>query len=73
MGVSRTLDYCYFCNILPILHYALGLRFGKVCEQKREKNARKMQEKCKKNARKTQAKVRDKRNWLASYQTYIVI
>ena len=28
---------------MPILHYALGLRFGKVCEQKREQNARKTQ------------------------------
>ena len=25
--------------VKPILHYALGSRFGKVCEQKREKNA----------------------------------
>ena len=26
---------------MPILHFALGLRFGKVCEQKHEQNARK--------------------------------
>ena len=29
--------------IKAILHYALGLRFGKGCEQKREKNVRKTQ------------------------------
>ena len=28
-------------SIKPILHHALGLRFGKVCEKKREENARK--------------------------------
>ena len=33
-------------SIKPILHYVLGLRFGKVCEQKGEKNVRK----CEKNA-----------------------
>ena len=32
-------------SLKPILHHALGLRFGKVCEQKREKNARKTREK----------------------------
>ena len=26
---------------MPMLHYALGLRFGKVCEQKPEQNVRK--------------------------------
>ena len=29
----------YTCTFQPILHYTLGLRFGKVCEQKLEKNA----------------------------------
>ena len=33
----------------PILHYVLGLRFGKVCEKKRKKKTR---------------KTREKRNWL---------
>ena len=37
------------CIFKPILHYALGLRFGKVCKQKHEKNTRKTREK---NARK---------------------
>ena len=31
-------------NILkPILHYAFGLRFGNVCEHKRERDARETQ------------------------------
>ena len=45
------------CNTLhnltflkPILYYAFGLRFGNVCEHKREKNSRKTQEKREKNA-----------------------
>ena len=31
-------------SLKPILHYALVLRFGTVCEQEREKNARKTRE-----------------------------
>ena len=58
-----------YITLKPILHYAFGLRFGNVCEYKREKkrekkrkkNARKTQEKRKKNARKTQ----EKHKWLA--------
>ena len=30
---------CGGCNLKPILHFALGLRFGKVCEQKCEKTS----------------------------------
>ena len=30
--------FVHLC-LKPILHYALGLCFGKVCEQKHEKNA----------------------------------
>ena len=45
-----------FATLKAILHYALGLHFRKVCEQKREKNARKtqekLQEKCDKSMRK---------------------
>ena len=37
---------------MPILHYALGLRFGKVCEQ----NASKTRAKCEQNASKMRAK-----------------
>ena len=28
-------------HLKPILHYVFGLRFGNVCDQKREKNGRK--------------------------------
>ena len=30
-------------DLKPIIHYAFGLRFGNVCEHKREKNVRKTQ------------------------------
>ena len=33
----------HFEFIMPILHYVLGLRFDRVCEQKREQNASKTQ------------------------------
>ena len=33
-------------RIKPILHYALGLHFGKVCEQKHEQKHEKMQQVC---------------------------
>ena len=33
-------------SVKPILHYASGLRVGKVCEQKPEKDLRKTREKC---------------------------
>ena len=42
-GSQNCLEY-----LMPILHYALGLRFGKVCEKRR-----KTQAKHEKNARKT--------------------
>ena len=45
-----------YITLKPILHYAFGLRFGNVCEYKREKNARKTREKREKNARKTREK-----------------
>ena len=37
MYIVQILTYMHH-NLKPILHYALGLRFGKVCEQKLEKN-----------------------------------
>ena len=41
LGKYRILDDSSLGSkgLKPILHYALVLRFGKVCEQEREKNA----------------------------------
>ena len=43
VNIEITMGYSQCYTFKPILHYALGLCFGKVCGQKRMKNARKTQ------------------------------
>ena len=45
LNIIATFAATKYILLKPILHYVLGLRFVNVCDQKRERNAKKMREK----------------------------